>query len=85
MVTQAVAIQLEIETREQSHSKTWHKVQANRLTSSSFKGICSRVANFNVLAANLKNKSVQTKGMKRGWELEPVAVAEYQDLTGYVF
>jgi hypothetical protein len=43
------------------------------------------VANFNVLAANLKNKSVQTKGMKRGWELEPVAVAEYQDLTGYVF
>ncbi|CAL8349330.1 unnamed protein product [Boreogadus saida] len=26
VVTQAVAIQLEIETREQSHSKTWHKV-----------------------------------------------------------
>ncbi|XDV19692.1 hypothetical protein PO909_025120, partial [Leuciscus waleckii] len=29
VVTQAVAIQLEIETREQSHSKTWHKVRAN--------------------------------------------------------
>lgn len=83
VVTQAVAIQLEIETREQSHSKTWHKVRANRLTSSSFKRICSRVADYNVLAANLKKKIVQTKVMKRGLELEPVAAAEYQDLTGY--
>lgn len=83
VVTQAVAIQLEIETREQSHSKTWHKVRANRLTSSSFKRICSRVADYNVLAANLKKKIVQTKVMKRGLEMEPVAAAEYQDLTGY--
>ena len=61
VVTQAVAIQLEIATREQSHSKTWHKVQA----------------------ANLKKKIVQTKVMKRGLELEPVAAAEYQDLSDY--
>ena len=57
-VTQAVAIQLEIYTREQSHSKTWHKVRTNRLTSSSFKRICSRVADFSVLADNLKKKTV---------------------------
>lgn len=82
-VTQAVAIQLEIDTREQSHSKTWHKVRTNRLTSSSFKRICSRVADFNVLADNLKKKTVQTKAMKRGLELEPVAAADYQDLTGF--
>ena len=73
VVTQAVAIQLEIETREQSHSKTWHKVRANRLTSSSFKRICPRAADFNILAANLRKKLVQTKVMKSGLELVPVA------------
>ncbi|KAK5859273.1 hypothetical protein PBY51_003353 [Eleginops maclovinus] len=82
-VTYDVALQLEIKTRGQSHIKTRHKVRTNRLTSSSFKRICSRVADFIVLAENLKKKVVQTKAMKRGLELEPVEAAEYQALTGF--
>ena len=71
-VTQAVATQLEIDTRGQSHSKTWHKVRTNRLTSSSFKRICSRVADFKVLADNLKKK---TKSADKGDEARPGAGA----------
>ncbi|XP_067295947.1 uncharacterized protein [Pseudorasbora parva] len=82
-VTLSDAKHLEMETRGQSSSKTWHQVRAKRLTSSTFKRICSRVRDFDSLADNLKEKRfTQTKAMKRGLEMEPVAVAEYKEITG---
>ncbi|ROI15622.1 hypothetical protein DPX16_22731 [Anabarilius grahami] len=50
------------------------------LTSSNFKRIASRVADFNSLATSLQKqkRSVQTKAMKRGLELESDAAAQYE-------
>ncbi len=82
-MTRYQAEQLEKETRGQSLSKTWQDLRVKRLTSTSFKRICSRVKDFESLAASLLNKKcVQTKAMKRGSEMEPVAAAEYSTLTG---
>ncbi|XP_062401123.1 uncharacterized protein LOC134092340 [Sardina pilchardus] len=82
-VTRFDAEQLERDTRGQSLSKTWHQVRVKRLTSTSFKRICSRVKEFESLATNLmERKSVQTKAMKRGLEMEPVAAVEYSALSG---
>ncbi|RXM31953.1 Zinc finger BED domain-containing protein 5 [Acipenser ruthenus] len=64
-----IAKQLEIETRDQSSSKTWHAVRAERLTSSVFKRICCRVKDFERLAKTLCSyKPIQTKAMKHGLE-----------------
>ena len=68
---------LEKETRQQSNN-IWHGVSSPRLTLSSFKTICSRIADFDQLATSMqrKKKTVQKKAMKRGLELEPLAASQ---------
>ncbi|KAK0139999.1 hypothetical protein N1851_023106 [Merluccius polli] len=64
-------VALERETRQQDTNKTWHLARAPRLTSSVFKAICSRRADFDALAVRFKDtSSKQTKAMRRGIELE---------------
>ncbi len=83
-VTPSDAEALEKETRGQSDSKIWHHVRSQRLTSSTFKRIVSRVSDFSTLATNMQKqkRSVQTQAMKRGLELEPDAAAQYEEETG---
>lgn len=75
---------LEKETRDQSNNKVWHRVRSQRITSSNFKRVCSRRADFDSLAAELQRdkRIVQTKAMRRGIEMEPVAAAKYTAFTG---
>ncbi len=82
-VTPSDAEALEKETRGQSDSRIWHHVRSQRLTSSTFKRIVSRVADFSTLATNMQKqkRSVQTQAMKRGLELEPDAAAQYEEET----
>jgi len=78
------SIALEQETREQSTNKLCFNARSGRLTSTSFKRICSRRADHEKLAKSLKSAgSVQTKAMKRGIEQEPIAVVHYTKLTGH--
>jgi len=78
------SIALEQETREQSTNKLWFNARSGRLTSTSFKRICSRRADHEKLAKSLKSAgSVQTKAMKRGIEQEPIAAVHYTKLTGH--
>lgn len=52
--------------------------------SSNFKRVCSRRSDFESLASALrKQKSIQTKQMKRGVKLEPEAAALYSEVTGH--
>ncbi|XP_046874101.1 uncharacterized protein LOC124466343 [Hypomesus transpacificus] len=85
-MTQTDSELLENETRGQSMNKVWHRVRSQRITSSNFKRVCSRRADFDSLAAELtrNKKTVQTKAMWRGIEMEPVAAAKYTALTGTV-
>ena len=49
----------------------------------SFKRICSRIDDHGSLVASLKSvTSVQTKEIKRGVELEPIAATQYTKITG---
>lgn len=82
IITPEDSLHLESGTRDQS-SITWHRLRAERITSTSFKRVCSRVKDFEKLAADMTAKqTIQTKAMKRGIQLEPVAAAEYEKLTG---
>lgn len=77
------SICLEKATREQSTNSLWFDARSARITSTSFKKICSRRADHERLAVNLKNvSSVKSKAMKRGIELEPMAATYYSELTG---
>lgn len=77
------SIALEQETREQSTNNLWFHARSARITSTSFKRICSRRADHEKLATSLKSaSSVQTKAMKRGVEQEPIAATQYTKLTG---
>lgn len=77
------SIALERDTRQQNTNNLWHIARSGRLTSSAFKRICSRRADHDKLAVSVKSKgSVQTKAMKRGIELEPIAATQYTKLTG---
>ena len=77
------AQQLEEETRDQSQSKVWHDVRSERITASNFKRVCSRRSDFESLASTLrKQKSIQTKAMSRGIQLEPEAATLYSEVTG---
>jgi hypothetical protein len=76
------AIELEKQTIEQSHNKTWHDVRRNRITSSIFKDICCRKADFESLATRiLQTKNIQTAAMKYGLEHEPEAAKLYSEIT----
>ncbi|KAG5283867.1 hypothetical protein AALO_G00020410 [Alosa alosa] len=84
VVSKAEAEALEKNTRQQSSNNIWHHVRSIRLTSSSFKRIISRRADFEQLAIIMqrKKKSIMAKAMKRGLELEPAAAAQYAVITG---
>lgn len=78
-----VSAQIECQTRDQSHTKKWHDVRENRITSSVFKSVCSRKADFQSLSSRLLNKkNIQTAAMKRGLECEPLAAKSYAEITG---
>ena len=82
-VTHDISKELETETRQQSMNKTWHDVRRYRLTSSVFKQICSRKADFESLATRmLKKCNIQTAAMKYGIEHEPEVAKLYSDITG---
>lgn len=84
VVSKSEAEALEKNTRQQSSNSVWHHVRSVRLTSSSFKRIFSRRADFEQLATIMqrKKKNIMTKAMKRGLELEPAAAARYTAITG---
>ncbi|XP_056147981.1 uncharacterized protein LOC130122929 [Lampris incognitus] len=84
-VTHPDAEALDVETRGQSTSKTWHRVRTQRLSSSDYKSIVSRVADFETLAARMQRpkRTVQTQAMMRGIELEPIAAIQYEEVTGH--
>lgn len=74
--------EIEKETRLQSSTKLWHDVRRHRLTSTMFKDICVRRADFETLATRLfKNKIIQTSAMKYGLEYEPIAAKLYSEVT----
>lgn len=84
VVTKSEAEALEKETRLQSSNNIWHRVRSPRLTSTSFKSVYSRKADFEQLATSMQRtkKTVQTTAMKRGLDLEPLAAAQYTEVTG---
>ncbi len=82
-ITPSQSLALERETRQQDTNHIWHLARAPRLTSSVFKTICSRGADFDNLAVRIKGTSkMQTKAMRRRVELEPVAAQQYSNVTG---
>lgn len=81
-ITLSESIALERETRQQDTSNLWHLAWSPRLTSSNFHRICSRRANFESLASNIKKEPRQTKAMKRGIDFEHTAAMQYSDVTG---
>ncbi|XP_051553740.1 uncharacterized protein LOC127440828 isoform X2 [Myxocyprinus asiaticus] len=81
MVSTSESEVLEKETRQQSINNIC--VRSPRLTSSSFKSVYSRKADYKQLATSmLRKKTLLTKAVKRGLELEPVAAAQYTEVTG---
>ncbi len=84
MVSKSESEALEKETSQQSINNIWHCVRSPRLTSSSFKRVNCRKADYQQLATSMlrKKKTLQTKAMKRGLELEPVAAVQYTEVTG---
>ncbi|CAG2195530.1 unnamed protein product [Mytilus edulis] len=79
----ASALELERETIYQGQTKLWHKVRQHRLTSSIFKDVCGRKADFEKLAERFLNKkNIQTAAMKFGIEHESAAAKLYSDITG---
>ncbi|CAC5366231.1 unnamed protein product [Mytilus coruscus] len=78
----ASALELERETIHQGQTKLWYKVQQHRLTSSTFKDVCGRKADFEKLAERLLNKkNIQTAAVKFGIEHESAAAKLYSDIT----
>lgn len=83
-ITQSDTISLECDTREQNKNPLWYIARSGRLTASIFKRICSRKSDHQQLVAILKKDMVQTKAMKRGVAMEPIAAAQYAEVTGNV-
>ena len=67
------------ETREQSDTQKWHDLRAQRLSSSKFKDVCVRKADFESLAVRQLKKTVQTAAMKHGINTEEEAASAYAD------
>eukprot|EP00058_Branchiostoma_floridae_P018033 XP_002603522.1 hypothetical protein BRAFLDRAFT_79057 [Branchiostoma floridae] len=82
-VTKEQALEVEVNTRKQSHNKLWHDVRKNRITSSVFKQVCSRQGDHDSLGQRLlTSKGIQTSAMKFGIEHEPEAAKLYSEVTG---
>ncbi|XP_076836752.1 uncharacterized protein LOC143482301 [Brachyhypopomus gauderio] len=73
------AHKIENSTKEQSSCVEWHKLRQSRVTSSKFREVCHTRGQSSAenLAKRLVRPSHQTADMRRGLELEPVAVEEY--------
>ena len=69
----------EEETREQSDTQKWHDLRAQRLSSSKFKDVCARRADFESLAARQLKKTVQTAAMRHGINTEEEAAFAHAD------
>lgn len=78
-VSQAQSCLYEEETREQSDTQKWHDLRAQRLSSSKFKDVCARRADFESLAARQLKKTVQTAAMRHGINTEEEAASAYAD------
>ena len=77
------SLYFEQETLQQSKSSLWKSLRMQRLTSSSFKDICSRIKDFESLADRLKRpRALQTSAMKHGLEMGPAAAKSYAEITG---
>lgn len=82
-VTESICHDTEEQTRNQSNNKIWHDIRKMRITSSVFKDVCVRKADFQSLAARLlKTKNIMTAQMKFGIEHEPIAAKSYCEMTG---
>lgn len=80
-VTQAQSNLNEEETREQADTQKWHDLRAQRLSSSKFKEVCTRMADYESLAAGQLKKTIQTAAMKHGINTVEEAAAAYADIT----
>ena len=69
----------EEETRKQSDTQKWHDFRAQRLSSSKFKDVCKRRADFESLAVRQLKKTVQTAAMEHGINTEEEAASAYAD------
>ncbi|XP_022810646.1 uncharacterized protein LOC111347689 [Stylophora pistillata] len=78
-VSQAQSCLYEEETREQSDTQKWHDLRAQRLSSSKFKDVCARRADFESLAVRQLKKTVQTAAMRHGINTEEEAASAYAD------
>ena len=76
-VTQAQSNLYEEETREQADIQKWHDLRAQRFSSTKFKEVCTRRADYESLAARQLKKTIQTAAMRHGINTVEEAAAAY--------
>lgn len=76
-VTQAQSNLYEEETREQADIQKWHDLRAQRFSSTKFKEVCTRRADYESLAARQLKKTIQTAAMRYGINTVEEAAAAY--------
>ena len=79
-VTQAQSNLYEEEIREQADIQKWHDLRAQRFSSSKFKEVCTRRADYESLAARQLKKTIQTAAMRHGINTVEEAAAAYADI-----
>ena len=79
-VTQAQSNLYEEETREQADIQKWHDLRAQRFSSTKFKEVCTRRADYESLAARQLKKTIQTAAMRHGINTVEEAAAAYADI-----
>lgn len=82
-VSKSESMDIEKNTIDQSKIPFWKTIRKSRLTSSSFKRICSRKKDHESLAESLlSTNKIQTAAMKFGLDHENEAAESYASLTG---
>ncbi|KAK0131115.1 hypothetical protein N1851_034190 [Merluccius polli] len=73
------AHKIENSTQEQSYCVEWHQLRRCRITSTKFREVCHTRGESSAenLTKRLLRPSNQTADMRRGLDLEPIAVEEY--------
>ena len=79
-ITKAQSNLYEEETREQADTHKWHDLWTQRLSSSKFKEVCTRRADFESLAARQLKKTIQTAAIRHGISTKEKATAAYADI-----
>ena len=79
-VTQAQSNLYKEEIREQADIQQWHDLKAQRFSSSKFKEVCTRRADYESLAARQLKKTIQTAAMRHGINTVEEAAAAYADI-----